>query len=210
MATAQTILDYVQDQINDTGGKLISSTRLLGLMEIANKDLPPTYKDYAEAAITCVAGTGSYAIDTLDGANTCRLVKGVVLDNEPLEYTSKQKLLEWGYDLTDQGKPEYFYLDGGNLKFYPVPSSAYTGTMDYYKHRTAITATSTSIELPEGGWIAIAYYCLGQFYLKNARRPVVAQGWLDLYEEYKRDTAMFPLHMPAWDGAITQVQGTWE
>jgi len=209
LATGQTIIDYVQDQINDTGAKLLSQARLLALAEMANQDLPPTYKDYAEATITTVAGTASYAIDTLDGTNTCRLVKGVVLDDEPIQYTSKQKLLSWKYDLTDQGEPEYFYMDGPYIKFYPVPSAAWTGTLDYYKYRTPITATSTTIELPPGRELAICYFVLAQFYLKVARDPGLAQGYLDDYNMWKNDPTMFPLNMPGIN-LITQVQGDWD
>lgn len=50
---------------------------------------------------------------------------------------------------SDEGQPAYYYFEGGNVGFYPIPDASYTVTYEYQKQLTESTSTSATFLIPD-------------------------------------------------------------
>lgn len=64
------------------------------------------------------------------------------------------------FDQEGQSLPTRYYIKGGQIGFWPVPSSAYAVSIDYYKIPTVLSADADESILPLGYREALVHYAL--------------------------------------------------
>nr|AKH46390.1 hypothetical protein [uncultured marine virus] len=101
---------------------------------------------------TVVAGTDSYAYATDLGR-----IEVVKLGDNVLTQESKAALVR-KYDITKTGTPSSYYIEGANLKLFPVPTAGGTLTTTYRKRLPLLSADADLLAFPDDFAPALVHY----------------------------------------------------
>jgi len=72
-------------------------------------------------------------------------------DNDTFLQAATKEYIQREYPKYDEdtGVPNFFYFDGGQMAFYPIPDDSYTVKYEYRKEITENTATSTTFDVSD-------------------------------------------------------------
>jgi len=146
------LVTRVQQRVRDTG---FSSTEIKNYINDAQNDI------FNEYRLPFMETTQAYTV----AVGVSDITNGVGLPTNYVQalnlvYTSDgEKILPYrdirevdsenpDPDDTDAGSPQYWYKYAGMIKVFPMPSSAYTLSLRYYKRPTVISADTAVPEVP--------------------------------------------------------------
>lgn len=161
--------DYIKI---DPNGKLFNDNNLDSLLNRAyfqvQKDWGHRWREQDETTtITTTAGIRTVALPS-------DFIKLEMASRWGLKFTRTDKTTVRRINPNDaQWQPNYYYIDGSNIGFDPVPDGSYLVVLDYFKRLPTMTA-SVGSELPVDFDDAI---CLYATYLafKSINKPDMAQ-----------------------------------
>lgn len=99
----------------------------------------------ATAQVTLTASTAAVTLPT--GFNKAI---SFVIDSLPQVIQPERRetiVKQYAGSLTVPGVPRNYYFIAGAMQLYPVPSTTYTGTLDYYRDEVVVTAATTLTSL---------------------------------------------------------------
>lgn len=183
LADAPTVDIFVDYFINDgAGSSSAGNTSLSSLLSKLRRELrmdkddkiwnTDEKTDFLNEAYLQVQKDGNYNWQASQGIETQALTAGtqeyslptdfirydyiqLVDNNEPLRQTTKQNVLRRG--TSSNGRPNEYYIYGGNIGLYPTPDSNYSLQFLYRKRLPTLTDAQGS-ELPEDFDRAIIKY----------------------------------------------------
>jgi hypothetical protein len=96
------------------------------------------------------AGTGTYALDTLDETRQVDAVRiNNTTDKYLLEHEEFDMLRDREHIYRDTGIPQYWAVIGTDLHLWPIPDGVYEMTVDYVIQPAALTLTTDTISIPD-------------------------------------------------------------
>lgn len=155
---------FVKRQFGDESGVQIIDSDIarwvnMGAMEIVAKNRVLQ----ATATTPGIIGTGVYDL-TLIMPDVISIEDvsygGYTL--EPTDNSGIKKLL--GTASTDTGRPLFWYIWANNLKFWPVPTTAETISIDYIKRPSIVSIASDLLPLPDVYWERLCNFVLSKAY----------------------------------------------
>lgn len=175
MATAQNLITYAMQSLGVMGdGDTPTATELADGLVLLNEMLDSWSTDrimvyqILQENFPLVAGTATYTIGSSGTFNTTRPVRienAFIRDSNNLDY-QLQVIPQQSYDnimtkTVQSNIPLYMYNDLAyplsTLKFWPVPSQAYTLYINSWKQLQQFSTLSTAAALPNGYQEAIRY-----------------------------------------------------
>jgi len=169
MATLDSILTRVRYKARDESEIELTDTLALsfanGILQTIHDHLVSVESSlvYDSTTVTLVDGTAEYAVNS--GNHDGILTHGVWLtdDQDLLPQVNETDLISLGYDPTDTGTPERWYLNADNqIGFHPIPDSDCAGdtvTVLYWSPLTELTAVGDTVPW-FGIWDRVVEYWL--------------------------------------------------
>lgn len=189
MTLLSEILTNVRSNLDESLPRFYTDAELTVWVNAAIKDIARRTELYgATATVSLVNGTQSYVCPT-DMIRINRVEVEVAGDSRtyPLEFRDNNAMDEvWATNQkTRNGTPCYFTLWGSppslGIKLWPVPQSAGTMTIYYYKQPAETTSPSATIPLPMGWDDAVVDFC--EYKALRKARDARWQEAKTLYEE---------------------------
>lgn len=160
----------IQDRTLDVLGRSDTTTRNriknwinMGQNDFVLRELWPFRE--ATGTLSLVQGTQEYDLSTNFSDIDDQNIISVALqgsNNTKLSYWPFNQLRanEPDFDLAGQAVPRRYYLHKGSIGFWPVPNSAYTALLDYYKLPTDLSADSDTSIIPVSYRESLMHYAL--------------------------------------------------
>lgn len=127
-----------------------------------------------QEVIATVAGTKE-----LDLPEDFRAVRRIVFEDTNYRIPESLEPLDEVF-LEITGRPSYFYVDEGKVKFYPTPSSALNIIFKYYSRPKGMTDNFDRPELPEDYHHILVTYAVGRMF-RLKRQQQDAQSYFQEY-----------------------------
>ncbi len=191
--SAITTYKDIQDRVLDQISKSDSTTRNrvknainMGQSDFVLRELWPFRE--TTGTLSLVQGTQEYSLisnfSDIDSQNIISVA---------LQGAQNSKLTYWpfsqlradnpDFDLTGSSIPTRYYIKGGSIGFWPVPSGAYDCLIDYYKVPTEMSADADVPILPLNYREALMHYALSSEHDFNTD-PDLAQKAMNTYENF--------------------------
>lgn len=191
MATNSTFRE-IQDNVLAQLSKSDATTRNrvknwvnLGQQDFVLRELWPFREE--TGTLNLVQGTQEYSLSgnfsDLDQQNIISVT---------IQGANQAKLVYWPYNQLRADKPDFdydaqavprrYYINGGQIGFWPVPNGAYTVLIDYYKVATELSDDADVSIMPVGYREALMHYALSLEHDYNTD-PDLAQKSMNRYED---------------------------
>ena len=128
----------MQTELSDRGWSRLSATRLGYLINQARADLD----NYACWPYRLASASGAAPLTIADLGVIEEVVNTAVSGSPALDYVDRRTLKDTYGDLTTTGVPQWFYVDNGIVRTYPVGG---TLTVRYYKRTPDLTGTQVPL-----------------------------------------------------------------
>jgi hypothetical protein len=171
----------LQTELSDRGFSRLSATRLGYFINQARADLdgyrlwPYRLTTASGAAPLTIAdlGTIEEVVDTANNSN-------------PLHYMSRRNLLDYYGTITTTGTPQFFYIDNGIVRTFPIGG---TLSVRYYKNAPDLTGTQVPLAPFEFHFLIVdlaeqrAHRSKGDIATANALQPYIDQQLQGMVED---------------------------
>lgn len=163
--TADDVIKRVFRTFGDESGVQITESDVMAWIDQAQRAVVSNNKEVLEvfAVFTVNAGQTEYDLSILPDVLRIHSLhwNGSFLTNR--SFTDAQ---EWFINGNDSGKgtPEFWYLYGGVIHFYPTPSADTEVKLYYNKVPEPITASGSALSVPDNYFNAVVDFCLKQAY----------------------------------------------
>lgn len=155
MATRLTIETNARTELQEATPGFWTAAELHRWYDDANSEITVATKQEATATVVTVAGIESYSVPT-----DFYLARRIEIQSVAGSATNWINLLPYSLDLRRPGDPlnsvtltstpSGFYVFNNRVYFIPVPDSAYTSTLYYFKNAAQSTQDSDTPSYPEG------------------------------------------------------------
>jgi hypothetical protein len=102
------------------------------------------------------------------------------------------------FDYDAEGVPRLYYIKGGSIGFWPVPNSAYSVAIDYYKLPTELSGDSDTSIIPKAYRQALIHYAMKMEHDYNTD-PDLSLKQENHYEDFVTKARMNLLSQPSDD-----------
>lgn len=155
MSTWATIRSGIRTELQEASAGFWSDAELLKWGNKAYSNLIKALRVEGTSTLTLAAGTESYTLPT-----DFYLARRVEIQSTAGSVTNWINVLPYSLDLRRPGDPTVptlitgvpsgYYIFGNKIYFVPIPDSAYSGTLYYFKNATPLAADGDSPAYPEG------------------------------------------------------------
>lgn len=190
--SASSTYEEIQDRTLDLLGKSDATTRNrvknwinFGYHNFVLRELWPFRE--TTGTLNTVAGTQEYGLSTnftdLDAQNIISVaIQGASHRKLPYFPYNQLRASEPDFDNEGQGLPEYYYIKGGNIGFWPEPGAIYSVAIDYFKVPTELSADADEPDIPIAYRQALVQFALSKEHDFNTD-PDLAQKAMNEYEQ---------------------------
>lgn len=195
MNRIETILSKVRFELSDEQSTRWSTEGLLGLLSDGQKDIINNANCIFESTVIATEkGKNTYILP-----ENAKVVKKVTLDDQPLQFISRDKIADIMPNWTEAtGTPLFVIYDimnKGLIKIAPVPEDTVYLNVYYIASVSDISSTTDNLYLGKDYDLGLFYYVCYRALFRDfdAQSMTAAAGYLKLYQQeikrYKKENS---------------------